>query len=72
LEINLQQGVVMDPAIFRWYALDMTKLEYFRFTPRTVFGYFGVTLLGFYMLFRICMIPGVCFVWGKYKYKQKD
>ncbi|MFH4983854.1 hypothetical protein AB6A40_010563 [Gnathostoma spinigerum] len=48
-----KNGVVMDPAMFRWYAADMTQVEYFRFTPRSVFLYVGGVLLGFYLYTRL-------------------
>ncbi|PIO64259.1 NADH-ubiquinone oxidoreductase B15 subunit [Teladorsagia circumcincta] len=30
-----KEGVVMDPAMFRWYSADMTQAEFFRITPRS-------------------------------------
>jgi len=38
-------GVIMDPAMFRWYAADMTRFETFRLTPKTVLGCFGGIML---------------------------
>ncbi|KAI6203540.1 Complex I-B15 [Aphelenchoides besseyi] len=48
-----KQGVVMDPAMFRWYAADMTQAEYFRYTPKSVLLYVGGTILAFYVYTRI-------------------
>uniref|UniRef100_A0A915B165 NADH dehydrogenase [ubiquinone] 1 beta subcomplex subunit 4 n=1 Tax=Parascaris univalens TaxID=6257 RepID=A0A915B165_PARUN len=46
-------GVVIDPAMFRWYAADMTQAEFFRFTPRSVFLYCGSLFLFFYLYCRL-------------------
>ena len=51
----------MDPALFRWYAASMTQPEYFRFTPRTVFLYFGGIMLVMYMYTRICLTGNVSY-----------
>ncbi|KAH7728695.1 Protein NUO-6 [Aphelenchoides avenae] len=50
-----KEGVVMDPALFRWYAANMTQAEYFRYTPRTIFLYFGGIMLFMYLYTRICL-----------------
>ena len=42
-----KEGVVMDPAMFRWYSADMCQAEYFRATPRSVFLYVGI---GFFLM----------------------
>lgn len=47
----------MDPAMFRWYAADMTQAEFFRVTPRSVFLYVGTVLLIFYLYTRLVFIP---------------
>ncbi|XGW19660.1 hypothetical protein V3C99_003474 [Haemonchus contortus] len=52
-----KEGVVMDPAMFRWYSADMTQAEFFRITPRSMFLYTGVVLLIFYLYVRIAFIP---------------
>ncbi|VDO65174.1 unnamed protein product [Heligmosomoides polygyrus] len=52
-----KEGVVMDPAMFRWYSADMTQAEFFRITPRSVFLYVGSVLLLFYIYTRIVYIP---------------
>lgn len=49
----------MDPALFRWYAADMTQAEFFRVTPRTVFLYIGGLILGIYLVFRAAITPAV-------------
>uniref|UniRef100_A0A914CRL7 NADH dehydrogenase [ubiquinone] 1 beta subcomplex subunit 4 n=1 Tax=Acrobeloides nanus TaxID=290746 RepID=A0A914CRL7_9BILA len=46
-------GIIIDPAVFRWYAADMTHGEYFRVTPRSFFLYVGGILLSIYMCFRL-------------------
>jgi len=48
-----KEGVVMDPALFRWYSADMTQVEFFRYTPRTLFLYVGGVLLIFYVYTRM-------------------
>ncbi|EYC33204.1 hypothetical protein Y032_0002g665 [Ancylostoma ceylanicum] len=52
-----KEGVVMDPAMFRWYSADMTQAEFFRVTPRSVFLYVGTVLLIFYLYTRLVFIP---------------
>uniref|UniRef100_A0A1I7ZB00 NADH dehydrogenase [ubiquinone] 1 beta subcomplex subunit 4 n=1 Tax=Steinernema glaseri TaxID=37863 RepID=A0A1I7ZB00_9BILA len=54
-KFKYKEGVVIDPAMFRWYSADMTQAEYFRFTPRSVFLYVGSVLLGFYVYTRLVM-----------------
>jgi hypothetical protein len=66
----------MDPAVFRWYSaglllwllkvyysisLDMTQVEFFRYTPRTIFLYVGASLLFFYAYTRILVTLTVRF-----------
>uniref|UniRef100_A0A915EMH0 NADH dehydrogenase [ubiquinone] 1 beta subcomplex subunit 4 n=1 Tax=Ditylenchus dipsaci TaxID=166011 RepID=A0A915EMH0_9BILA len=46
-----------DPAMFRWYAADMTQAEYFRYTPRTVFLWFAAIVVGVYLYLRIGKTP---------------
>uniref|UniRef100_A0AC34QMW7 NADH dehydrogenase [ubiquinone] 1 beta subcomplex subunit 4 n=1 Tax=Panagrolaimus sp. JU765 TaxID=591449 RepID=A0AC34QMW7_9BILA len=48
-----KEGVVMDPAMFRWYSADMTQSEFFRYTPRSMFLYVGSLLLVFYLYLRV-------------------
>uniref|UniRef100_A0A7E4V7E5 NADH dehydrogenase [ubiquinone] 1 beta subcomplex subunit 4 n=1 Tax=Panagrellus redivivus TaxID=6233 RepID=A0A7E4V7E5_PANRE len=48
-----KEGVVIDPAMFRWYSADMTQAEFFRYTPRSVFLYCGSVILAFYLFTRI-------------------
>ncbi|KHJ91882.1 NADH-ubiquinone oxidoreductase B15 subunit [Oesophagostomum dentatum] len=52
-----KEGVVMDPAMFRWYSADMTQAEFFRVTPRSIFLYVGTVLLIFYLYTRLVFIP---------------
>ncbi|VDM55042.1 unnamed protein product [Angiostrongylus costaricensis] len=52
-----KEGVVMDPAMFRWYSADMTQAEFFRLTPRSVFLYMGSVFLFFYIYTRLVFIP---------------
>ncbi|CAJ0944095.1 unnamed protein product, partial [Mesorhabditis belari] len=51
-----KQGVVMDPAMFRWYSADMTQAEFFRATPRSIFLYMGGIFLAFYLYSRILYV----------------
>ncbi|KAL7076255.1 hypothetical protein ACQ4LE_004613 [Meloidogyne hapla] len=48
-----KQGIILDPAMFRWYAADMTQTEYFRLTPRTVFIYAGLAYLFFWVIVKL-------------------
>uniref|UniRef100_A0A1I8BQA6 NADH dehydrogenase [ubiquinone] 1 beta subcomplex subunit 4 n=1 Tax=Meloidogyne hapla TaxID=6305 RepID=A0A1I8BQA6_MELHA len=48
-----EQGIILDPAMFRWYAADMTQTEYFRLTPRTVFIYAGLAYLFFWVIVKL-------------------
>ena len=57
---KLQQGVVMDPAMFRWYAADLTQAEYMRNTPRSFFIYIGSFILVMYMIVKVGIISAVC------------
>uniref|UniRef100_A0A1I7WNH7 NADH dehydrogenase [ubiquinone] 1 beta subcomplex subunit 4 n=1 Tax=Heterorhabditis bacteriophora TaxID=37862 RepID=A0A1I7WNH7_HETBA len=54
-----KEGVVMDPAMFRWYSADMTQAEFFRFTPRSVFLYVGSVLVAFYIYTRLMFVSMV-------------
>ncbi|TKR95162.1 hypothetical protein L596_009365 [Steinernema carpocapsae] len=54
-KFKYKEGVVIDPAMFRWYSADMTQAEHFRMTPRSVFLYVGGLLLGFYVYTRLIM-----------------
>ncbi|KAL1227163.1 NADH dehydrogenase [ubiquinone] 1 beta subcomplex subunit [Trichinella pseudospiralis] len=46
-------GVIVDPAMFRWYAADMLNAERFYWTPKTVFLTMGVLALIVYSFCRI-------------------
>ncbi|VDO61841.1 unnamed protein product, partial [Onchocerca flexuosa] len=50
---SLQEGVVIDPAVFRWYSANAMQYEFFRYTPRSVFLYAGSFLFVFYVLVRM-------------------
>jgi len=39
LKRKYAEGIVVDPAMFRWYAADMSSLECFRMTPKTIFSW---------------------------------
>jgi len=52
-----KEGVVMDPAMFRWYSSEMTNVEFFRATPRSVCLYLGGLLFGFYLSLRLALTP---------------
>ncbi|KJH51089.1 NADH-ubiquinone oxidoreductase B15 subunit [Dictyocaulus viviparus] len=51
-----KEGVVMDPAMFRWYSANMTQAEFFRMTPRSVFLYSGAVILAFYLYTRLVYV----------------
>ncbi|KFD52234.1 hypothetical protein M514_06947 [Trichuris suis] len=46
------QGVIVDPSMFRWYAMEMLNAERFYYTPKTVFYAAGIFLLVAYMFSR--------------------
>uniref|UniRef100_A0A5S6QD09 NADH dehydrogenase [ubiquinone] 1 beta subcomplex subunit 4 n=1 Tax=Trichuris muris TaxID=70415 RepID=A0A5S6QD09_TRIMR len=46
------QGVIVDPSMFRWYAMEMLNAERFYYTPKTVFYTIGVFFLFGYIIFR--------------------
>ncbi|CDW52354.1 NDUF B4 domain containing protein [Trichuris trichiura] len=46
------QGVIVDPSMFRWYAMEMLNAERFYYTPKTVFYLLGTFLLFAYMFGR--------------------
>uniref|UniRef100_A0A914YXF4 NADH dehydrogenase [ubiquinone] 1 beta subcomplex subunit 4 n=1 Tax=Panagrolaimus superbus TaxID=310955 RepID=A0A914YXF4_9BILA len=48
-----KEGVVIDPAMFRWYSADMTQSEHFRITPRSVFLYVGFIFAAFWLYVRL-------------------
>ncbi|VDK87618.1 unnamed protein product [Litomosoides sigmodontis] len=48
-----REGVVIDPAVFRWYSATTMQYEFFRYTPRSVFLYAGSFVFIFYILVRI-------------------
>uniref|UniRef100_A0A915PVM8 NADH dehydrogenase [ubiquinone] 1 beta subcomplex subunit 4 n=1 Tax=Setaria digitata TaxID=48799 RepID=A0A915PVM8_9BILA len=48
-----REGVVIDPAVFRWYSANAMQYEFFRYTPRSVFLYAGSFFLVFYILVRM-------------------
>ncbi|VDN07713.1 unnamed protein product [Thelazia callipaeda] len=48
-----KEGVVIDPAVFRWYSANAMQYEFFRYTPRSVFLYAGGFIFVFYVLARI-------------------
>ncbi|KAI1722190.1 NADH-ubiquinone oxidoreductase b15 subunit (NDUFB4) domain-containing protein [Ditylenchus destructor] len=50
-----KHGVIVDPAMYRWYAAEMNPIENFRVTPRTCFIYFICTFFAIYVYFRLCM-----------------
>uniref|UniRef100_A0A914HTB3 NADH dehydrogenase [ubiquinone] 1 beta subcomplex subunit 4 n=1 Tax=Globodera rostochiensis TaxID=31243 RepID=A0A914HTB3_GLORO len=54
--LKYKQGIVVDPAMFRWYAADMTQSEFFRQTPRAWFLYAGSTVLFVWLYTKICII----------------
>uniref|UniRef100_A0A6V7YAD8 NADH dehydrogenase [ubiquinone] 1 beta subcomplex subunit 4 n=1 Tax=Meloidogyne enterolobii TaxID=390850 RepID=A0A6V7YAD8_MELEN len=51
-----KQGIILDPAMFRWYAADMTQMEYMRLTPRSLFMYAGITMLAFWLITKLGVI----------------
>jgi len=52
-----KQGVVMDPAMFRWYAMDNSQSEYFQYTPKsTMLIVIGITLATG-LAIRVAMTP---------------
>uniref|UniRef100_A0A914V7X2 NADH dehydrogenase [ubiquinone] 1 beta subcomplex subunit 4 n=1 Tax=Plectus sambesii TaxID=2011161 RepID=A0A914V7X2_9BILA len=53
--MKYREGVVMDPAMFRWYAADMTQAEHFRYTPRTVFLVLGGIYVAMLIYCRFAM-----------------
>lgn len=42
--------------MFRWYAADLTQVEYMRMTPKSVFLYAGITYLVFWLVVKIGVI----------------
>jgi len=46
--------------MFRWYAADMTQMEYMRLTPRSLFIYAGITMLSFWLITKLAVIGMVC------------
>ncbi|VIO95270.1 conserved hypothetical protein [Brugia malayi] len=48
-----REGVIIDPAVFRWYSANAMQYEFFRYTPRSVFLYAGSFVVVFYILIRI-------------------
>ncbi|KAI6182280.1 Complex I-B15 [Aphelenchoides bicaudatus] len=75
-----KEGVVMDPAVFRWYSADMNQVEFFRYTPRSIFLYVGSCLLIFYAYTRILVtltefndkkcLKGDCLWWDRQDGRQ--
>jgi len=55
IHFKYREGVIMDPAMFRWYAADMTQVEHFRWTPKTVFMYIGVVAALVAIYFKLCL-----------------
>lgn len=51
-DIFCQEGVVIDPAVFRWYSANAMQYEFFRYTPRSIFLYAGSFIFVFYILVR--------------------
>lgn len=49
----------MDPAMFRWYAADMTQNEFMRFQPRSFFLYIGLSMAVIWFYVKIMFVSAV-------------
>lgn len=45
-------GIVVDPAVYRWYAADMTHLEHYRWTPKSFYLVFGGLFLTVFVVMK--------------------
>lgn len=48
--------------MFRWYAMDMTGMEYFRMTPKAVFFGLICTFGPAYVIWRLIVNTRVCVI----------
>uniref|UniRef100_A0A915ITE9 NADH dehydrogenase [ubiquinone] 1 beta subcomplex subunit 4 n=1 Tax=Romanomermis culicivorax TaxID=13658 RepID=A0A915ITE9_ROMCU len=52
LQYRYMESVIIDPAVFRWYAANMNTLERFRYTPKTILATWGGMVLFIYLMYR--------------------